>query len=379
MKKRTLILASALAVVGSGLANAQSSTVLITGLNAPMKLAMTAEGNLLVSESTVSFNTGRISIVDRGGARRSLIEGLPCGPAFPGGAPLGPGAIVVDGRTLYISVLEGNSLVAGPTPTSHPIPNPDGPASPIFSSVLRVRLSADVDRILTTFKLTLDDHFTLADFAEVQSTNADGQTATFQLLADFPDTPLDRREVWGHVTPYGMTLDAAKQFLYIADAGQNRVTRVDVNTGHWNTVLRFPRLDLSPTAQTDPVPTSVHTFGDQLLVTFLSGAPFVQGSAGVRIVDPATKTVNPFIGLLTTSTDLLIRDNGSKLQFWVSEFRHFLVGVPNSGRILEYDSPQGKVIADGLQGPTGMAQDPVTGDIFVAENGGGRISRVRLQ
>src|SRR3954452_21431570 len=137
-KKCTLMIAASLAVLaGAGDVNAQNATVLATGLNSPMKLAMTPERNLLVSESTVQPNTGRISIVDRAGVRRTLIDGLPSGPAFPGSSPEGPAALALDGATLYVGILEGNALVAGPAALGHPIPPPDGPASPIFSSILK--------------------------------------------------------------------------------------------------------------------------------------------------------------------------------------------------------------------------------------------------
>jgi hypothetical protein len=382
VKRRDLILATALVATALG-GKAQTMTVLATGLNAPMKLEMTAEGNLLVSEATVRLNTGRISIVDRGGSRRTLIDGLPCGPAFPGNAPLGPGALVRDGRTLYIGILEGDALVAGPTPTSHPLPNPNGPGSPIFSSVLKVRFGVDLDRILSGFTLTLDDHYALADRAEVTLRNADSQTAVFELLADFPDTPLDRREVYGHVTPYGMTIDPAREFLYVADAGQNRIIQVNASTGRWQTLVRFPRIPRVPpiasNTETDSVPTSVRFYNDHLLVTFLTGEPFAQGEAVVRSVNPVSRNIWPFINGLTTATDVVHRSTTPGPQFVVSEFRSFLIGMPNSGRLVLYDSPVGRVIANQLNGPTGMVQDPATGDVFVTEFGAGRISQVKLQ
>src|SRR5438552_2441663 len=300
MKKCTLIVAMSLAVLaGARDVKAQNATVLASGLNSPMKLVMTPERNLLVSESTVQPNTGRISIVDRSGVRRTLIDGLPSGPGFPGNNPLGPSALALDGATLYVGILEGNSLTAGPASLGHPIPPPDGPASPIFSSILKLRLGADVDRVMTAFHLTLDDHFTLADRAAVTLTNADGQSLTAELLAGFPNIPLDRVEVYGHVTPYGMALDPQRQFLYVADAGQNRIIRVDVNTGVWQTFLRFPRVPRVPAlptvTETDPVPTSVRFRDGQMLVTFLTGAPFAQGEAVVRSINPATRQIQPFI------------------------------------------------------------------------------------
>jgi hypothetical protein len=380
MKKHNTILSLALLTAVIGTAKGQTATTLASGLNSPMKLALTSEGSLLVSEATVQLNTGRVSIVTRGGVRRTLLDGLPSGPAFPNGAPLGPSALALDGRTLYIGILEGNSLVAGPTPTSHPLANPDGPGSPIFSSILKVQLDADADRVMTGFSLGLDNQFTLADGLAVKLTNSDGQTASIDLLTQFVPTPLDRREVYGHVTPYGMALDPARQFLYIADAGQNRIIKVDVTTGRSETLVRFPRLTFGNAgAQTDPVPTSVRFYGDELLVTFLSGGPFPPGLAMVRIVNPVTREIRPFINLLTTATDLAQRDTPAGPQFFVVEYRSSLAGAPMSGRVIQFDSPVGRVIFDRLQGPTGMTQDPATGDLFVAEFEGGRITQIKPQ
>jgi hypothetical protein len=380
MQIRTSIIAIALATaVATGFA--QTVSVLATGLNSPIKIILTAEGNLLVSESTVQLNTGRVSIVDRGGSRRSLLEGLPSGPAYPGGAALGPAGLVLDGRTLYVSILEGNSLVAA-VPGGPPLPNPNGPASPIFSSILKVRFSADVDRIQSLFNLSLDEQFVLADGLEVRLSNADGQTATVELLADFPDIPLDLREIHGHVTPFSIALDAAREFLYAADSGQNRVLKVNVNSGRTQTLVRFPRIPRVPAlpgvTEIDAVPTGIRFYGDQLLVTFLTGAPFAEGEAVVRTVNPVTGEVRPFINGLTTATDVLHRSTAAADQFFVTEFRSILrPGEP--GRLIQFDSPQGRVIADQLMGPNGIAQDPATGDIFVTEFLAGRITQVRLQ
>lgn len=379
--KRRLMFAIPLVIAQFQMANAQTTSIHATGLNFPMKLAVTPDGNLLVSEATATINTGRISIIDSSGARRSLLEGLPSGATF-NSSVLGPAGMVLDGRTLYVGILEGNLLVPGPS-MGTVAPNPGGPGSPIFSSILRVRLSADVDRIQSAFTLSLDEQFTLADGAEVVLTNSGGQTATLDVLADFPDYPLDRREIFGHVTPYGLTLDPDRRFLYVVDAGQNRLFRVDVNTGRYITLVRFPRVPRVPPTptltDTDSVPTSARFFGTEVLVTFLSGAPFAENSAMVRAVNPATREIRPFINFLTTATDLIFRETPTGTQFWTLEYRSALRGAPNTGQLIQYDTPVGRVIATGLQGPTGLAQDPATGDIFVAENAGGRITRVRLR
>jgi hypothetical protein len=99
--------------------------------------------------------------------------------------------------------------------------------------------------------------------------------------------------------------------------------------------------------------------------------------AVVRIVNPVTRQIQPFINGLTTLSDVLVRERPGRAQFFALEVRTPMGKGP--GRLIQFDSPEGRVIADQLSGPTGMAQDPATGDIFVAEFSSGRITQVRLQ
>lgn len=52
-----------------------------------------------------------------------------------------------------------------------------------------------------------------------------------------------------------------------------------------------------------PVPDSIHFFGDQLLVSYLTGFPFGPGAAQVRIVDATSGHDEPFITRLTAAID----------------------------------------------------------------------------
>ena len=75
----------ALAALAVLLAGAQASaqcpaTPLTSGLQIPLGISQSNEGNLLVSETgTFTPNTGRISIVGLNGTRRTLLDGLPSG------------------------------------------------------------------------------------------------------------------------------------------------------------------------------------------------------------------------------------------------------------------------------------------------------------
>ena len=127
--------------------------------------------------------------------------------------------------------------------------------------------------------------------------------------------------------------------------------------------------------ETDAVPTSVRFYGDEMLVTYLTGAPFAEGSE--RIVNPVTREIRQFINGLTSATDVLVRERPGRSQFFALEARTQLGRGP--GRLIQYDTAEARVIADQLTGPTGMAQDPATGDIFVVEYSAGRITQVKLQ
>ena len=83
---RKVLLCAHLAVFS---AMAQNVRVFASGLQKPLRLVFTPQGNLLVSEGGLpESNTGRVSILDRGGARRSLLEGLPTARGYTRGIPL---------------------------------------------------------------------------------------------------------------------------------------------------------------------------------------------------------------------------------------------------------------------------------------------------
>src|SRR5689334_6130623 len=88
-------------------------------LERPAKLTLTPLGNLLVAEvgtATAAPNTGRVSIVDPDGTRRTLIDGLPSAPTNAANTPSGPSGLFLSGRTLYVTIGEGDVTRPGPFP-----------------------------------------------------------------------------------------------------------------------------------------------------------------------------------------------------------------------------------------------------------------------
>lgn len=362
---------------------AQQTSVFAGGLKNPYKLAITPGGTLIVSEAGDGVNTGRISVISSGGARQSLIEGLPSGPSNPDLTLIGPTGIAYRNRVLYITTGEGDAVRNGSTPGSLVL-NPAGVSSPIFAAVLRVRLDADLEGLQSTFTLTRAQHQTIADGREVTLTNEQGRTAVIDLLVKFPPVTPDANTVYRHQDPFALVLDPARtDTLYLIESGQNAVYRINTETGRTQVVTRFAPTQ-NPTQigppVIDAVPTGAIVVDDQLLVSRLSGFPFIPGFGQVTAVNPATGASSPWITGLNSAIDIAVRSSASGAnQFFVLGFSSNMLSTPpGGGQLWIYDSPAGRVVTNQLVSPTGMVVDPKSGDIFVAELGPGRITRVQV-
>jgi hypothetical protein len=352
---------------------------LVTGLQSPVKIILTPSGNFLVTEAAMNPNSGRLSFVSRAGVRRSLIEGLPSGTEVTLAGGSGPSAMALRDRTLYLSIGPGYSERAGTTPGTSTL-NPKSVSSPIFSSVLEIRFSADVDTIGGTFRITPQHQQALNDGAEVELTDA-GATARLSLLTRFPIAEPHPAALYKFSNPWGMALSEDGRNLYLTDASQNCLLRIDTTTGRWRRLARFAPLS-NPTSVGPPVidavPTNVRMYGDSVLVSFLSGFPFVPGNGRVLIVNPETGAAEPFISNLTSVTDVLWRPRGGdRAQFFVLEFSANQSANPAPpGRLLRFDTA-GPQVAGTFITPVGMAFDEATNELFILELRG-QIQRFKI-
>jgi len=355
--------------------------VIATGLPGATKLLLTPQGNFLVSETNMAPNLGRISFVTRSGSRRSLIEGLPSGTEVTLAGGSGPSAMVLSGRTLYFAIGPGDSERRG-TAAGTSIHNPAGASSPIFCTILEFRFSADIDTVSGTFRLTPAQQQALADGNTLDLDDGAGGKSQASLLARFPISEPDRIALYRFSNPWGMAMAEDGKSLFVSDASQNTVARVDIGTGRWQKIARFgPIANPSPVGapMIDPVPTNIRIYGDELLVSFLSGFPFVPGNTHVMILNPKTGVATPFIGNLTSVTDILWRDRpNGRAQFFVLEFSSNQSATPAPpGRLLRYDSPEPAVAAAGLITPVNMVLDQATNELFILELRG-QILRLQL-
>jgi hypothetical protein len=274
-------------------------------------------------------------------------------------------------------------VIAGPVPTTH-LPNPDPPSSPIFSSVLAVHFSAQVEKTTEGFTLSLDDHETLADGERVELSNGGGDKATVELIADFINF------VPNPLAPFEGAVRASNPFdlvavgndLYVTDGSRNLVWQVDIQSGAISELAAFAATPNSfPVGGpfVEAVPTGIVHSDGQLLVSLFTGVPFGPGDSRVVAVDPKTGAQTPFItGLKTAIETLPIRD-GADTDWLVLQHASEGLFFGSGGSLLRFETPSSAptVIVGGpaeppfcLTRPTSMTLYQKTGTLYVTELGG---------
>jgi hypothetical protein len=351
---------------------------LISGLQIPLGIAQSNKDNLLVSETGTSApNTGRISIVDLLGNRRTLLDGLPSG-INDVNEPSGPAGLQMRGRILYVAIGIGDAILAGPFPGAA-LPNPN-PSSPLFSSVLAIHFSANLEKTTAGFTLTVANQQALASGQKVTLWSGGVEKITVELVANFPDyTPNPLPTLPGNVrgaNPFDLVVVADQ--VYVTDGGQNSLRRVDIPTGAFSTLATFPNIPnpLFPGVGgpfVEAVPTGLRISGGQLLVNLFTGFPFPAGTSQVLSVDPETGVQAPFITGLKTAIDVLPIREGSGTHYLV--LQHASGDGPffiPPGLLMRLDTPSGPptVIADCLTSPTSMTLDKKNRTLYVTELAG---------
>jgi hypothetical protein len=350
-----------------------------SGLHRPLGVALSNQGNLIVSETgTMAPNSGRISIVEPSGSIRTLITGMPSGIEFLG-EPSGSGGLFMRGRTLFVAIGVGDVAVAGPAPGTA-LANPSPLSSPLFSSVLAIHFSAAVEKSTEGFTLTSADQNSLAGGHRVTLTNAAGEKLTIERVVDFTDyvsspTPA----VPGNIrfsNPYDLVV--VDDFMFVTDASQNCVRKIDLTTGAQSILASFPNIPnpLFPMVGgpfSEAVPTGIRAVDGMLLVTLFRGVPFAPGTSNVVVIDSTTGEWDSFIAGLKTAIDVLSMPVGMSAHDYLV-IQHASVGLffGGPGLLLGFDADGGSktVVADCLQMPTSMALDEQTGVLYITELGG---------
>ncbi len=382
----SLALVAATVILAGAQASAQvicPVTELTSGLREPLGITQSNQSNLLVSETgTRVSHTGRISIVGLDGSRRTLLDGLPSG-SNDVNEPAGPHGLFLRGHTLYVAIGIGDAILAGPVPGTA-VPNPN-PTSPIYSSVLAIHFSANVEKRTDGLTLSFADQQALANGEKVRL-GSGRDKITVELIANFPDfAPAPRPFLQANVegsNPFDLV--AIGDQLYVTDGGMNLVWQVEINSGAFSTLATFPPISnplFNPTPPppsigppvTQAVPTGITYSDGQLLVTLFRGVPFASGTSVVKQVDPLTGDHAPFITGLKTAIDTLPVTEEGDTDYLVLQHSSGpgpFFGGP--GLLLRFESPSDPpdVIANCLNRPTSMTLDEKTSTLYVTEFAG---------
>lgn len=405
MKSLRILGISIVFLFTSGTTALPGTEVFSTGLKSPTKIILTTRGNLLVSGSEATPNSGQVTLVQRNtGEHRPVLTGLPSALDF-NGDPSGTTALLLDtrgawamdstdsdtdeptrsndrersrGDTLIVLNGEGGVVVQGGTPGTF-APNPKGPPSPIVSSVIVAQFDRSIDRLASGFSLSISNHFELADGYDVTLENAEGARVRLRLLADFRDYVPDPVSVVRHSNPFGVVRLGFR--LYVADASKNAIVGIDRLTGRTRTLVTFPNLanpQPGGPPEMEPVPDSIRVWNNQLFVSFLVGFPFPPGASRIEVVDPRTGEHQVVVEGLTSTVDLLLLPTRrSTPGFLILEFSvDQLNGAPGRLLYLSSETSEPETLASDLTSPTSMARDNETGEIFITEIFTGQIIRV---
>ena len=388
MKARLNLAAAVIAAsVGFTTPAGAQCTAVLSDLRSPIGSVLTNQGNLLVAEAglVTPLHSGRISIVEPTGTRRTLIDGLPSAPADVGD-PSGPTGLAIRGRNLYVVIGVGDVAVrpAGvPLPPGTALANPAGPSSPIFSSVLSIHFSAAIENTTSVFTMTMADQHALATGAAVTLVNAAREKITVRMVADFPNflpEPFNRPPlppVPANIrvsNPFGVVAEGSS--LFVTDSARNLVWEVNLATGAAEPITLFQNLPnpLFPTLgfpTMEPVPTGIASDAGQLLVTAFGGFPFSPGASSVQQVDPVTGAATPFIvGRKSPIAVLPFRARG-ETSYLVLQHASAGPFFGSPGVVLRFGDPAGPptVLANCLTRPTSMTLNEKTGTLYVTELG----------
>lgn len=191
--------------------------------------------------------------------------------------------------------------------------------------------------------------------------------------------------VTGLNDPRGLAIDKY-QSIYVAEYGNSRVIKININT---------KEITVMATGLQQPTSVAVDSFGDVYVTQEASGVRNIVRVKDLKVIRSYTASpssiafgVNDImlVGLFDNSTVLWGGTEGSSPSDSIQEpvmittdanGRVYVAeGTSSNAKVYRYhqSAPNGKtVVADGLQGATGIAVDPV-GNVYIAEPGASRIA-----
>jgi hypothetical protein len=319
-----------------------ASAAVMSNLNSPRGLAFAPNGALYVAEAGTTVSTGACAPVLESGAivtkcysgtgsisrywkgqQQRVATGLPSAFTVQSGFASGPSDISFTGLgSAYVPIGFGGDPA---------VRSQLGDVGMLLGTLVRVEPSGQWR--------------TVAD------------VSAFESLLNPAGGPVDSN-------PYGVLSESDTR--YVVDAGGNSLLAVSPQ-GQVSLVAIFPTTPAPPPFNSsEAVPTKVERGPDgALYVSTLSGAPFLNGSAGIyRVVPGAAPEL--YVGGVKTITDFTFAPDGS---IYVVQFATSPLFLGGPGALIRV-APDGtrSTITTELFRPTGVAVGP-DGAIYVSNNG----------
>lgn len=355
--------------VACGTASAADCSVVAAGLRAPIGSVFSKQGNLIISETGIAGDqtSGRISVVS------------------PGGDASGPNSLAMVGRTIYVAMGQGDTVVPGGGGT---VPNPNV-SSQLFSSILAIHLSAAAERSTTGFTLSAQDRQTLEGGGRVTLSNGKGDRLKVEVVVNFPDYASEPTLANpGNVrnsNPFGVL--PVGDHLYVSNGGLNRLFKVNLDDGSYAELAIFSPIPntsgLGGPPAVEAVPTGMAYSNGKVLVSLLSGGPFIPGLSRVKAVEPVTGDQADFVTGLRTAIDVQPISSGGDADYLVLEnnFAPAQPFPPTGATVRLFEDPgSSSTVVNGcaLYRPTSLSIDPKTGVHYATELLRGTVVRVTM-
>lgn len=304
-------------------------TCVMSGLDCPRGLAFGPEGALYVAES----GKGAGAVANPAADPRCFA--VPTGPVCYGPT----GAVTRLWRGHQEQFATGLPSYGGTGKGNRAI----GPADIAFTgrghAYVTIGLEAD-PRMRTQLPLLPE----LAGFARLVHVSASGE---WNYVTDIGNWQIDNNAA--ETDPFGILAEPGAHI--VTDAGANELLRVDAN-GEISLLAKFPSRSSTPPRPsfsvdpkrpfTDSVPTSVVTGPDgAYYISELTGIPFVDGTANIYRLDPATDAIphtftlgEAFLTGFKTVTDISFDPDGTLYVVEYSTGKEMMLGPGTLKRIV---------------------------------------------
>ena len=309
----------------------------MSGLLSPSGIEIGPQGNLWIAEGGTGNDDGRVSLITLDGTMYTVLDNMPS--AIYQGEVVGPTHLVFKDGKLYVTVGQGEIEVEGEQ------------ISLLY--ILDISSYTPGDGPLTSDKVEIED------------------LAPFIVAYDF-ENDTDGSNIYNLI--FGPDGD-----LYIADAGANAIIKRETNTGELEVIAEIPPVP-NPTAIgppfSDAVPTGLIFKNGDLLVSALTGFPFVSGNAKVFKVT-LDGSVEIYQDGLTSAVDIT---HAPLSQIMVLEYAEYDLAtsqfLPGTGKVIGLNAGSPEEILTGLDFPTSIhfdydgsfyLTDFINGDIIKAD------------